>query len=188
MSVRAAILGVAAIFGATACGGPEKPAETAASASSGGSSLDTSADKIEKMYAVAAAAPAATMQPNGPGDDAIGKGIQELAKSVAAGMAPEGPLVRGSLKEAAHLQADVTLQPGKCYAIVGFSAAVTDFDMRLFTPPGILRGEDTTDDNKPVIGKFPDALCLDTAITYKLDLFAEKGGGDVGAQLYSKSK
>jgi hypothetical protein len=105
-------------------------------------------------------------------------------------MAAEGPLAMGSLKEKQHLQTDITLNPGKCYAVVGFSQKVKDLDLHLLLPPGILSGQDLTDDNKPVIGRTPDAMCpvAATPVTYKLDIFADQGAGDVAVQLYSKAK
>jgi len=105
-------------------------------------------------------------------------------------MTPDGPLAMGSLKEKQHLQADVTFKPGSCYAVVGYSQKVKDLDLHLFLPPGILSGQDTTDDNKPTIGRGPDWMCTAASIpiTYKLDIFADEGAGDVAAQLYSKTK
>ncbi len=84
----------------------------------------------------------------------------------------------------------MTLKPGKCYAIVGFSTKIKDLDVYLLVPPGILSGQDTTDDNKPVVGKAPDSPCAPsgtTPITYKVDIFADQGAGDMALQLYSKA-
>ena len=104
-------------------------------------------------------------------------------------MQPDGPLASGNVKEKHHLQTDITLQPGKCYSIIGFSRKVRDLDLYLLLPPGILSGQDLTDDNKPVIGGPPQPMCpvSSTPITYKLDIFADSGSGDVAVQLYSKS-
>ena len=88
----------------------------------------------------------------------------------------------------------VTLAAGKCYSVVGYSpaGAVKDLDLHLLAPPfyNILSGEDTTDDNTPVIGKGPNAMCpvIPVPIPYKVDIFAQKGGGPVAVQLYSKTK
>ena len=61
------------------------------------------------------------------GTDALAKGVRDASRKLVAGMQPDGPLATGSLKEKQHLQTDVTLAPGKCYAIVGFSPKVKDF-------------------------------------------------------------
>ena len=103
---------------------------------------------------------------------------------------PDGPLAMGSIKEKQHLQTDVTLAPGKCYSIVGYSKKVKDLDLYLLLPPGVLSGQDLTDDNKPVIGGPPQPMCpvSATSVTYKLDIFADAGSGDVAVQLFSKGK
>jgi len=201
---------------AMACGGgkpAESPAPTGASAAPAGSQpsasasaatppadtgpsplasvLITDASAVQKLFDAANAAPAATLKAGGAtGTDPLAKGIREAAKTAVPGMDPDGPLAMGSLKEKGHLQTEVTLKPGRCYAIVGFSQKVKDLDLHLLLPPGILSGQDTTDDTTPVIGRGPDWMCpaTSTAITYKLDIFADDGAGDVAVQLYSKPK
>lgn len=151
--------------------------------------LLTDQAQITKIFDAASAAPAATLKPAGAAaGDPLGKGVLEAAKKLAAGMKPDGPLAVGTLKEKQHLQADVTLLPGKCYAIVGYSKRVKDLDLYLLLPPGILSGQDLTDDNKPIIGGPPQPMCPVslTAVTYKLDIFADAGGGEVAVQLFSK--
>jgi len=153
--------------------------------------LTTDAGQIQKIFQAATSAPAATLKQNGAtGADPLAKGIRDAAKKLPAGMQPEGPLAMGSIKEKQHLQTDVTLAPGKCYSIVGFSKKVKDLDLYLLLPPGILSGQDLTDDNKPIVGGSPQPMCpvSDKAVTYKLDIFADSGGGDVAVQLFSKGK
>jgi hypothetical protein len=67
---------------------------------------------------------------------------------------------------------------------------VKDLDLYLLLPPGILSGQDTTDDNAPVIGGPPQPMCpvATTPVTYKLDVVADQGAGEVAVQLYSKAK
>lgn len=153
--------------------------------------LTTDTGQIQKIYDAASSAPAATLKPDGAkGGDALAKGVRDVAKKLPAGMQPDGPLAMGNVKEKQHLQTDVTLQPGKCYSIVGFSKKVKDLDLYLLLPPGILSGQDLTDDNKPIIGGAPQPMCpvSQTAVTYKLDIFADSGGGDVAVQLFSKGQ
>ena len=153
--------------------------------------LTTDSGQIQKIFQSATTAPAATLKQNGAtGGDPLAKGIRDAAKKLTAGMQPEGPLAMGSIKEKQHLQTDVTLAAGKCYSIVGFSHKVKDLDLYLMLPPGVLSGQDLTDDNKPIIGGPPQPMCPVSAqpITYKLDIFADSGGGDVAVQLFSKGK
>jgi hypothetical protein len=153
--------------------------------------LVTDNGQIQKIFDAANSAPAATLKQNGAaGGDPLAKGIKEAAKKLPAGMQPDGPLAMGSIKEKQHLQTDVTLAPGKCYSIVGYSKKVKDLDLYLLLPPGMLSGQDLTDDNKPIIGGPPQPMCpvSPQAVTYKLDIFADAGGGDVAVQLFSKGK
>jgi hypothetical protein len=219
--VLASLAGAGALP-ALACGGAQKPADTAATPSDTAAATDvpvasasasaapadsssaapadtapsplaqiltTDAGQVGKIYDAASSAPAATLKPTGAtGGDALAKGVRDAAKKLPAGMQPDGPLAMGSLKEKGHLQTDITLQPGKCYSIVGFSKKVKDLDLYLFVPPGVLSGQDLTDDNKPIIGGAPQPMCpvSTTAVTYKLDIFADQGAGDVAVQLFSK--
>jgi len=151
--------------------------------------LSTDPAEIQKIFEAASAAPAAALKPDGAkGHDPLAKGIRDAAKKLAAGMKPEGPLATGLLKEKQHLQTDVTLAPGKCYSIIGYSKKVKDLDLYLLLPPGLLSGQDLTDDNKPIVGGPPQPMCpvSPTAITYKLDIFADSGSGEVAVQLFSK--
>jgi len=152
--------------------------------------LMTDPGAVQKIIDGASSAPAATLKPKGvSGGDALAKGIRDLAKKAASGMEPDGPLATGKMKEKQHLQTDVTLQQGKCYTLVGYSDKVKDLDLYLLAP-GVsgISGQDTTDDNKPVIGGPPTPMCPErtTAITYKVDVVADSGEGDVAVQLYSK--
>jgi hypothetical protein len=216
--VLSGILG-AGVAPAMACGGKPAEAPTASSASTdpaaaasspGSTASDTASASataaaspplasvlitdsatVQKLFDAANSAPAATLKAGGAaGSDPLAKGVREAAKAGAPGLDPDGPLAMGSLKEKQHLQTDVTLKPGKCYAVIGYSQKIKDLDLHLLLPPGILSGQDTTDDNKPVIGRGPDWMCPapGTAITYKLDIFADDGAGDIAVQLYSKAK
>jgi hypothetical protein len=182
-----AAAGASASPAASTAGAPAAPTDTPVAPL--GQVLMTDSGAIQKLYDATNAAPAATLKANGStGGDALAKGVRDLAKKLPGGMKPEGPLAVGSLKEKQHLQTDVTLQPGKCYSIVGFSKNVKDLDLYLFVPPGILSGQDVSDDNRPIIGGAPQPMCpvSASAITYKLDIFADQGGGDVAVQLFSK--
>jgi hypothetical protein len=146
---------------------------------------------IQKRFDDTSNAPAAALKSKGvTADDALAKGLREVARKVAPEMDPDGPLATGKVKEKQSLQTEVTLLPGKCYTIVGYSKKVKDLDLYLLLAPGILSGQDTTDDNAPVIGAAPQPMCpvATTPVTYKLGIVADQGAGEIAVQLYSKSK
>lgn len=143
----------------------------------------------QKLFELVSSAPAAKPDPAGSaGTDANAKKIRELAKQFAPGMNPDGPLYRATLKENERVQVELTLKSGTCYAIVGYGDKLKDLDLRLMLPPGVLSSQDTTDDMAPIIGRAPDPFCPSSQMTYKLDVFAEKGGGDVAVLVYSKPR
>jgi hypothetical protein len=121
-------------------------------------------------------------------------GLKLHAAHVAPGMQPDGAELKQSLTEGQHAVVMVTLQAGKCYAIVGFSApgAIKDVDLNLLAPPFYLTlaGQDLTHNGMPVIGGAPSPMCpvLAFPLQYKLDVFARSGSGEVAVQLYSKNK
>lgn len=121
-------------------------------------------------------------------------GLRATALRVAPGMQPEGDELKQTLTEGQHAVMMVTLQAGKCYAVVGFSppGAIKDVDLNLLAPPLYLTlaGQDLTHNNTPVIGGAPSPMCPIVAfpLQYKLDVFARKGAGQVAVQLYSKPK
>ena len=121
-------------------------------------------------------------------------GLKAQAFRLAQGMQPEGPELKQDLPEGQHAVMMVTLQAGKCYSILGFSApgAIRDVDLNLLAPPFYmtLAGQDLTHNNTPSIGAAPSPMCPVIAIPlqYKLDVFARSGSGTVAVQLYSKTK
>jgi hypothetical protein len=153
--------------------------------------LTSDATMVQKLFDSTSRAPLATLkEKEAAGADPLATGLKEVAKKAAPGMVADGPLATGNLKEKQNLQTEVTLLPGKCYALVGYSKKVKDLDLFLLLPPGILSGQDTTDDNAPVIGGPPQPMCpvATTPITYKLGIVADQGAGEFAVQLYSKAK
>jgi hypothetical protein len=126
--------------------------------------------------------------------DLTDAGLKTWALKVAPGMQPEGDELKQNLSQGQHAVMMVTLQAGKCYTLVGFSApgAVKDVDLNLLAPPlyMTLAGQDLTHNNTPVIGGAPSPMCpvLAFPLQYKLDVFARDGSGMVAVQLYSKTK
>jgi hypothetical protein len=121
-------------------------------------------------------------------------GLKAQALRVAPNMQPEGDMIKQTLTEGQHAVAMITLQAGKCYTLVGFSApgAVKDLDINMLAPPFYmtLAGQDLSHNNTPVIGASPSPMCPVIAfpLQYKLDIFAKSGSGPVAVQLYSKTK
>ena len=121
-------------------------------------------------------------------------GLKAYALKVAPGMQPEGDELKQNLTQGQHAVMMVTLQAGKCYTLVGFSApgGVQDVDLNLLAPPLFLTlaGQDLTHNNTPVIGAAPNPMCPVIAfpLQYKLDVFARQGSGMTAVQLYSKTK
>lgn len=151
--------------------------------------LVTDPAEVQRIFDSAKSAPKATTKPNGvAGPGPLAAGVRDSAKTAASGMKADGPLVTGKLEEKKNLRTEITLRPGRCFTIVGYSAKVTDLDLYLLLAPGVLSGQDTTDDNKPVIGKTPDAMCpvFKSAVKYTLDIVADQGAGEFAVQLYSK--
>jgi hypothetical protein len=135
-----------------------------------------------------------TVPGGGAGIDLTDVGLKAHAMRVAPGMQPEGDELKQNLQQGQHAVMMVTLQAGKCYTLVGFSApgAVADLDLNLLAPPlyMTLAGQDLTHNNTPVIGAHPGQMCPVIAfpLQYKLDVVANKGSGIVAVQLFSKNK
>jgi hypothetical protein len=147
--------------------------------------------------ATPAAAPAIPGMPALPGGmptDLVDAGIKVAALMEAKGMQPEGSQAKGQLAEGGHLEFMVPMQAGKCYTLIGFSppGQVRNLDLNLLAPPfyNLLAGQDTSDDNTPVIGKSPNPMCpiVPVPLNYKVDIVARAGSGQVGVQLFSRVK
>jgi hypothetical protein len=126
--------------------------------------------------------------------DLTDAGLRAFALKAAPGMQPEGDEMKQSMTQGQHAVMMVTLQAGKCYTLVGFSApgAVQDVDLNLLAPPlyMTLAGQDLTHNSTPTIGASPNPMCPVIAfpLQYKLDVFARQGSGVVAVQLFSKAK
>lgn len=130
----------------------------------------------------------------GPAGDITAAGLQAFALRAAPGMQQEQGVMEQSMQQGQHAVVMYTLQAGKCYTIVGFSApgAVQDVDLNLLAPPlyMTLAGQDLSHNNTPTIGGGSQPMCPVIAfpLQYKLDVYARQGSGAVAVALYSKSK
>jgi hypothetical protein len=192
---------------------PPGPGAPAASASNGplGPVVTSDPNQLSAIFAQAAQAAQAFLQPpgsgggSGGGSGASGGGggmptsladgcIKLLATQNAQGMSAEGQEATGNLQEGGHLAFMVPMQGGKCYTLIGCSppGQIKNVDLNLLAPPfyNVLAGQDTTDDNHPIIGSNGKPMCpiVPVALNYKVDIVARSGSGTVAVQLYSKSK
>lgn len=160
-----------------------------------GSVVTTDPNQLAQIFAQAAQAGQAILQqPGAIAGDPVELGIKALAIKHAQGESPEGAIAKANLQEGGHSEFMLPMQPGKCYTIVGFSPVgqVKNLDLHLLAPPlyNFLAGQDVTDNNSPVIGSTPNAMCpvIPLPLTYKVDIFARTGSGAVGVQVFSKNK
>lgn len=127
-------------------------------------------------------------------DGVIDVEVAKIAAKSAPGMALEGQPFRDTLAPNGHLNAIVTLQPNRCYTIIGYSPkeGVTQLDLQLLAPPlfNFPTNKAPSPKNEAIIGKGKEALCPVSLvpIPYKIDAIASKGTGRVGVYLYSRAK
>jgi len=185
---------------------PGVPTAPPGSAAPLGPVVTNDPNQLSQIFAQAAQAAQAFLQPPGGAGGGGGgggggmptsladAGIKALALSAATGMSAEGQEATGILQEGGHLSFMVPMQGGKCYTLIGFSppGQIKNVDLNLLAPPfyNVLAGQDTTDDNAPIIGRAPKPMCpiVPVALNYKVDIVARSGSGSVAVQLYSKSK
>jgi hypothetical protein len=174
------------------------PGATAAGASSAaplGSIVTTDPNQLASIFAAAAAAGQAMLSPTGqiPGDP-VELGLAATAAKHAAGEQAQGQVAKANLQEGQHNSFMITMQPGTCYTIIGYSppGQIKNVDLNLLAPPfyNVMAGQDTTDNNAPVVGSTPHPMCpvVPLPLQYKVDIAARSGSGAVGVQIYSKSK
>ncbi|MBX3228056.1 MAG: hypothetical protein KIT84_27475 [Labilithrix sp.] len=140
----------------------------------------------------AAPAPALTEQAMDVAIDAL---LATASAKSAPKMSETGQPGRQTMKEGDHLVMMVTLEPNKCYTIIGTSlpGTVTQLDIKLYGPPfyNVEAGQSGANDKAlPVLAPGAKALCpiSPIALPYKLDAVATKGAGRVGVKVYSRAK
>jgi hypothetical protein len=128
-------------------------------------------------------------------DPAIDLAIKAAAASAAPGMTAEGAPLRATLAEGEHAFLIVTLAPGRCYTVVGFSpnGQITNLSTQILMGPLFNAAAGTSganDKNTPVIGRTKQNLCpiLPIPMAYKIDAQAKKGAGRMAVQLFAKNK
>jgi len=125
--------------------------------------------------------------------DATDLAIKAAATQWAPGMQPEGARANVQVLEGKDNSVSMTLQGGKCYAIVavGATGGVMGLEVQamlpLITTPA---ASDVSAMGVAVAGKGANAICPLTPlpVPYTVRVIARKGSGTVGVQLYSKIK
>jgi hypothetical protein len=121
-------------------------------------------------------------------------GLAAQAAVYARGMTPEGALFKKVLGADQHESLTFTMQPGRCYTVLGFSppGAVKHLMLSIMAPPFYTAPMMTSSaaiTNRPVVGH-PQPTCplLPIPVPYKLDIHAKSGTGEAVVQIYSKPK
>jgi hypothetical protein len=143
---------------------PVPPAGPATAQTPLGPIVTTDPAQLQAMFAQAAQAAQAFLQPPGSGTsgakpggaapsgggaappggmpggmptDLVDAGIKVVALMEAKGMQPEGNQAKGQLAEGGHLEFMVPMQAGKCYTLIGFSppGQIRNLDLNLLAPP-----------------------------------------------------
>jgi hypothetical protein len=122
----------------------------------------------------------------------IEAGIKSKAQTDARGMTAEGQLMSAKLQAGAHAQAPLTLQPGRCYSIVGFGGiGVFEYQLNLITapplPPQVL-AQSAAGRADPTLG--PNEQCITNPyplpLSVNVDMNVVRGQGLVGARAYRR--
>jgi hypothetical protein len=128
-------------------------------------------------------------------DGAIDLAIKAAAAKDAANMTQEGTSAVATVQAGQAFNQVVTLQPNRCYTIIGFSppGQVAELELKLMAPPlyNIEAGKSGANDKAmPIIGKGKNALCpiLPIPVPYRIDATAKKGGGRIGIQVFARNK
>ena len=139
---------------------------------------------------------ATALDPNLAG--AAGAGLAALAATNAPGAAAEGGVIAGNFQAGQTIEQAFTIQPGKCYTVIGSSVGIQQLDAAIIgvTPiPGMspnfgsATGKPGVGGSQVVLG--PKTNCVKLALSpipvqAKFVVTATKGAGMAAAQLYVK--
>jgi hypothetical protein len=122
----------------------------------------------------------------------VQQGIKTQAETQAKGMRPEGQLMTARLGADGHAEGSLTMQPGNCYAIVGFGGpGALDYQINLMTAPPMppqLLAQSAAGSVTPVVGS--NEQCVRSPyplpLVVKIDMHLIRGQGMVGAQVYKR--
>jgi hypothetical protein len=149
--------------------------------------------QLQTIIAGALAGGAATLGALTGGEIApLEAGIRMKAETDAKGMKPHGELMSARLTTDAHAQATLSLEPGRCYTIVGFGGpGVFAYQINLITAPPLapqVLAQSAADAPHPSVGA--NTQCIQhrypLPMQVQVDMHVIKGQGMVGARAYRK--
>lgn len=118
--------------------------------------------------------------PEEPPADELEARLREQGREDAPYMVREGDAMRGE----GTRDFSRVLHPGWCYKVVGFGAeGISDLDVRVYDPNGVLLQRDTTQSPTPLVGRMRP-ICPPESGTYRIELRVIEGEGEYAAQLY----
>jgi len=116
-----------------------------------------------------------------------------VAGSEVQGMQPDGKSFAGNFQQGQTLEQPFTLQPGKCYSVVGVGAGIQQLDIMIAAqpmpqmPPQVLAQSNTQGPNATLGGK---GACFKNPLPFggpaKVIVKATAGSGMALAQIYVK--
>jgi hypothetical protein len=118
--------------------------------------------------------------------------LSGIAQTELRGMSPEAGPFAGTFQPEQTLEQDITIQPGKCYGVVGIGMGITELDVQivLHQPPlpPYTAQQDNQTGAKAVIGSGGNCYrsLLPAPTTAKVILIARAGTGIGMAQVFSK--
>ena len=122
----------------------------------------------------------------------IQQGILIKARTDARGMTPTTELMTARLTAGRHAHATFTLEPGRCYTVVGFSApGVFDYQIHLIAapplPPQVL-AQSAPGRPDPTLGMGQDCIRnpYGQPVVVTIDMHVRAGQGLVGAQPFHR--
>jgi hypothetical protein len=124
---------------------------------------------------------------------ALTPALTMMAASDVQGMQPEGRSFAGNFQQGQTLEQAFTLNPGKCYSVVGVGAGISQLDIMIVAqpvpqmPPQVLAQSNTQGANATLGGK---GACFKNPLPFggpaKVVVRATTGAGMALAQIYVK--
>jgi len=118
--------------------------------------------------------------------------LNGLALTEAQGMSPDGATLMATFQQGQIYEQPITIQPGKCYTVLGVGLNMTELDIELVIhqppAPEYVAAKDQTTGAQAVLGKLPDCFKnpAPLGLPAKIRLRATAGSGIGVAQAYAK--
>lgn len=110
--------------------------------------------------------------------------VAAMAKRHARAMLPDGPVLRGELRQGGHRDQLLVLRGGSCYRVLAAGGdGIDDLDLFLFDPNDVLSQQDPAQDRFPTLGVQSD-LCPPVSGAYRLQASMYKGSGSYALRVY----